>query len=185
MCLIVSVVLSPVLPSLPNARSRHMMNIAVSMVLMLGVLDLCLGVLQLVVLCLAVYGMVKYRVGGPQRMPWVVFAVVMTHMTITHSIRQFGGIPLTTIEISAMQMVLTMNLTTFAWDCYDGQLRTEAECDATQKQSRIVEMPSLLEYFGYWYVRRAAHRRSPQLLFPGRTGRPLDAIPGLPALVAG
>lgn len=66
--------------------------------------------------------------------------------------RQFGNVPLTTIEISAMQMVLTMNLTTFAWDCYDGQIRSEEQCDTSQKANRVTAMPTLLEFFGYWYV---------------------------------
>ncbi len=30
-----------------------------------------------------------------------------------------------------------MNLTTFAWDCYDGQVRTEEHVDDSQKKSRI------------------------------------------------
>lgn len=48
-----------------------------------------------------------------------------------------------------MQMVLTMNLTTFAWDCFDGQIRSVEECDEGQKKTRITQMPGLLEFFGY------------------------------------
>lgn len=48
-----------------------------------------------------------------------------------------------------MQMVMVMNLTTFAWDCYDGQRRPLAQLDAWQRKSRISAMPSLLEFFGY------------------------------------
>lgn len=52
-----------------------------------------------------------------------------------------------------MHMVLVMNLSSFGWGCYDGQLRKLEEIkDATQRQSRIPQMPSLLTYFGYWYV---------------------------------
>lgn len=68
----------------------------------------------------------------------------------SHLYRQLGGIPLTTIEITSMQMVLCMNLTTFAWDCFDGQVRSEEECDSSQKQTRITSMPGLLPFFGYW-----------------------------------
>lgn len=46
-------------------------------------------------------------------------------------------------------MVLVMNLTTFAWDVYDGQIRTEEQCDDAQKKTRITQMPSLLEFLGY------------------------------------
>lgn len=53
------------------------------------------------------------------------------------------------MEISSMQMVMVMNLTTFAWDCYDGQRRPVEELDAWQRKARITKMPSLLEFFGY------------------------------------
>lgn len=50
-----------------------------------------------------------------------------------------------------MHMVLVMNLTSFAWSCYDGQLRTEAECDKEQRYERITKMPSFLEFFGFCF----------------------------------
>lgn len=55
-----------------------------------------------------------------------------------------------------MQMVLTMNLTTFAWDVYDGQMRSEQECDEQQKGQRITEFPSLLEFLGYACVQETS-----------------------------
>lgn len=82
-------------------------------------------------------------------MGWLVFVLQMGHLTYNHAVRKFGGIPLSTIEITAMQMVAVMNLTTFAWDCYDGQIRTEEQCDEGQKKSRITKMPGLLEFLGY------------------------------------
>lgn len=75
--------MSPMLPALPQAWMRHAMNIAVSLLYLCGILNLFSGTLQLFALSLAVYYMVKYRVGGAEKMPWIVFAVVMTHMTIT------------------------------------------------------------------------------------------------------
>ena len=51
-----------------------------------------------------------------------------------------------------MQMVLVMNLTSFAWNCYDGQLRTDKQLDEVQMRDRVMTMPSLLEFLGYWYV---------------------------------
>lgn len=44
-----------------------------------------------------------------------------------------------------------MNLTSFAWSVYDGQMRREEDCDAQQKSMRITKMPSLLEFFGYCF----------------------------------
>lgn len=95
---------------------------------------------------LVVYLMVRFRVGG-KNMPWIVFVVQMSHMTFTHIFRQVADIPRTVLEISAMQMVLCMSLTMFAWDFYDGQVPIE-QLDDEQRASRIVKMPSLLEFFG-------------------------------------
>lgn len=72
--------------------------------------------------------------------------------SLSHLYRALGNIPLSTIEITAMQMVLTMNLTSFAWSVYDGQMRKEEDCDSQQKSMRIEKMPSLIEFFGYWSV---------------------------------
>lgn len=68
----------------------------------------------------------------------------------SHLIRAYGGIPLTTIEITAAQMVMCMNLTSFAWSVYDGR-RQEDKLDAQQKEHRVPadEFPSLLEFLGY------------------------------------
>lgn len=71
----------------------------------------------------------------------------MTH-AYSHLIRAFGNIPLTTIEVTAAQMVLCMNLTSFAWSVHDGR-RKEEDLDAQQLEHRVVEFPSLLEFLGY------------------------------------
>lgn len=49
-----------------------------------------------------------------------------------------------------MQMVLTMNLTTFAWDIFDGQMGTAEQCYEQKKGQLITEMPGLVEFLGYW-----------------------------------
>lgn len=48
-------------------------------------------------------------------------------------------------------MVLCMKLTSFAWSVYDGQ-RPEAELDPTQLSSRIVDVPGVVPFLGYWLV---------------------------------
>ncbi|WFD32310.1 hypothetical protein MSPP1_003355 [Malassezia sp. CBS 17886] len=150
LCLALSCVLSPQLPRLPNATSRHVANVLVSTCFLVGIMHLYGGMAELVATSLVVYAIAKFRVGG-RHMPWVAFAFEMGHIVVTHLRRQLVHVPLTTIEISAMHMVLCMNLTTFAWDCYDGQMRTEAECDAAQKLSRIPRMPSMLAFLGYCF----------------------------------
>ncbi|PKI85740.1 Ale1p [Malassezia vespertilionis] len=148
-CLIFSCVLSPILPRLLSARMRHITNIGVSLFFLCGILELYNGTLQLVASALVVYLIVKYKIGGKHRFAWVAFAFEMAHILATHVARLH--LPLTTIEISAMHMVLCMNITSFAWDCYDGQVLTKEECDASQRATRVTEMPPLLDYFGYCF----------------------------------
>lgn len=131
---------------------RHGMNVSVSAFFLLGILRLYGGVLHLIMACLFTYTIVKFRIGGPKYMPWIVLIGAMSHMLYTHCVREFGHVPITTMEISSMQMVLVMNLTSFAWNCYDGQVRTDKNVDDVQVRDRVMTMPSLLEFFGYWYV---------------------------------
>lgn len=114
-----------------------------------GIMDLSGGYFQLLASCLTTYLITKYNVGGRAYMPWLVFGLAMGHLTINHLVRAFGNIPLTTIEITAAQMVLTMNLTSFAWSVHDGKNRTAEQCDDQQRSMRITEFPSLLEFLGY------------------------------------
>lgn len=161
-CLLVSCILSPVLLHLPSAWMRHVMNVGVSALFLIGVLRLHTGFLHLLGACLLVYTTVKYRVGGATYMPWIVFVTVMVHMlytyvcpallTFSHCVRELNHVPLTTVEISSMHMVLVMNLSSFAWSCYDGQLRPKnAVLDQQQSAAAITEMPSLLEFLGYCF----------------------------------
>ena len=147
-CLLAAFPLAAVFPYLTNPSAKHIYSLAVSFVFLVPVLNLHTGFLQLVGSALVTYYICMFKVGG-NNMGWLVFALQMGHLTYNHAVRKFGGIPLSTIEITAMQMVAVMNLTTFAWDCYDGQIRTEQQCDESQKQSRITKMPGLLEFLGY------------------------------------
>lgn len=73
--------------------------------------------------------------------------------------------PVTEIEITFTQMVLVMNLTTFAWNVHDGRRKIEVsaggwgipfwpadvqELDVSQKATRLQHVPSPLPFFGYW-----------------------------------
>lgn len=58
-------------------------------------------------------------------MPWIVFAVVMAHLTVNHIARAVNNIGYETMEITGAQMVLTMKLTTFAWNIFDGRQPTD------------------------------------------------------------
>ncbi|KAN0060981.1 Lysophospholipid acyltransferase [Thecaphora frezii] len=147
-CLLSSFPLASVYPRLSSPNAKHLFSLAVSTIFFVPILELRWGFLQLLATSLVTYYICLNRIGG-RNMGWLVFGLQMGHLTCNHVYRQFGNIPLTTIEITSMQMVSTMNLTTFAWDCFDGQIRSAEECDDSQKKTRITEMPSLLEFLGY------------------------------------
>lgn len=111
-------------------------------------MDLKSSYVQLLVNCLVTYTITSQNIGHT-KMPWLVFALQMGHLTVNHLVRMFGNIPLTTIEITAMQMVLCMNLTSYAWSIHDGKNRKESDCDEQQKAMRITDDPSLVEFLGY------------------------------------
>lgn len=147
-CLVAAFPLAAVFPYLPSPAAKHLYSLIVSFIFFVPILNLYSGFLQLLGGALLTYAICTFKVGG-KNMGWLVFGLQMGHLTYNHAVRKFGAIPLSTIEITAMQMVAVMNLTTFAWDCYDGQIRTEQQCDDSQKKSRITKMPSLLEFLGY------------------------------------
>ena len=94
---------------LPNATLRHLLNISMSAFFLLGIMQLYEGTLHLVVAAIVSYLLVYMRIGG-RFMPWIVCVLAMAHMLYTHLVRELNHVPLTTIEISAMHMVLVMNL---------------------------------------------------------------------------
>lgn len=111
-------------------------------------MDLKASFIELLVNCLLTYAITSFNI-GKGRMPWIVFTLQMGHLTVNHLVRAFGNIPLTTIEITSMQMVLCMNLTSYAWNIHDGKNRKEADCDEQQKAMRLTDSPSLVEFLGY------------------------------------
>ncbi|TDZ28746.1 Lysophospholipid acyltransferase [Colletotrichum spinosum] len=80
-------------------------------------------------------------------MPWLGFAFVMGHMSASHIARQLVDSP-SSVDITGAQMVLLMKLSAFCWNVADGQLPQDQLSDF-QKERRLVELPSLLDYTGY------------------------------------
>lgn len=147
------------------------MNIGMSAFFLLGILGLYGGTLHLLAACLLTYTIVWFRIGG-KYMPWIVLVGAMCHMLYTHCMREWAQVPITTMEISSMQMVLVMNLTSFAWSCYDGQMHKDKHLDEVQLRDRVLAMPSLFEFLGYWYVPVLT-----QLLFPRSACWAVVALP--------
>ncbi|KAJ7873378.1 MBOAT, membrane-bound O-acyltransferase family-domain-containing protein [Mycena olivaceomarginata] len=111
---------------------------------------------------LATYYLTKYYHAA--RMPWVVFVIVMGHLTVNHVIRSIFQLSYETLEVTGPQMVLVMKLTTFAWNVHDGR-RPAEDLDKWQTTKRVTEFPSLLEFLD---IRRTSDSNPrAQILLPG------------------
>jgi hypothetical protein len=88
-----------------------------------------------------------------------------------------------TFDVTGPQMVLVMKLSTFAWNVQDGRRQVE-KLDKWQKDFRVVEFPSILEFLGYAYV-QPFWKLSSDLLMAGQILLPRNAhwtVPRVPSL---
>lgn len=147
-CLLIAYPLGSLFVRIPATQPalRHLFNIAVALFFFFPVLKLYSGFFQLLASIIGTFIIAK--VDRSSRMPWVVFVFVMGHLTINHVIRAMYQLSYETMEVTGPQMVLTMKLTTFAWNVLDGRRPTE-DLDKWQLGKRITEYPSLLEFLGY------------------------------------
>ncbi|KAF8627569.1 hypothetical protein AX15_004361 [Amanita polypyramis BW_CC] len=146
-CLLVAYPLGSVFIRVPSSKPalRHLFSIVIA-VFFFSTLRLYGAFFQLLGSIMGTYFIAKYDRSA--RMPWVVFAFVMGHLTINHIIRAIYGFGYETMDITGPQMVLTMKLTTFAWNVWDGRRLTE-DLDKWQLSKRIADFPSLLAFLGY------------------------------------
>jgi lysophospholipid acyltransferase len=80
-------------------------------------------------------------------MPWLCFAIVMSHMSWSHIRRQQADSP-KAIDVTGAQMIFVIKLSSFCWNVADGML-PEGSLSDFQLERRIVVMPGLLDYLGY------------------------------------
>ncbi|KAK0453129.1 endoplasmic reticulum protein [Armillaria borealis] len=125
-CLLIAFPLGSVFVRIPSSKPhlKHLFNIAIAVFFFLPVLQIPHAFFQLL---------------GRPSMPWIVFV---------HTIRYLQAQSYETMDITGPQMVLTMKLTTFAWNVYDGR-RPVQDLDKWQTSKRIPTFPSLLEFLGY------------------------------------
>ncbi|KAJ7667617.1 endoplasmic reticulum protein [Mycena polygramma] len=147
-CLLIAYPLGSLFIRIPSDRPvlKHLFNIGVTLLFLFPVLKLYSAFLQLLASILGTYYITRYYHGS--KMPWVVFIFVMGHLTVNHVIRAIYNFSYETLEVTGPQMVLTMKLTTFAWNVYDGR-RPAEDLDKWQMAKRVTEFPSLLEFLGY------------------------------------
>lgn len=118
-CLLVAYPLSSLYVNLPTDGTRHYYSILVATFFLVGILKLWSGFLQLLFSIVGTYLIVVFN--RTERMPWLVFAFTMGHLTINHVYRTIYEISPDVIEITGTQMVLVMKLSSFAWNVYDGR----------------------------------------------------------------
>ncbi|KAJ7672880.1 MBOAT, membrane-bound O-acyltransferase family-domain-containing protein [Mycena rosella] len=147
-CLLIAYPLGSVFIRIPSSQPamKHLFNIGITLMFFFPVLQLYSAFFQLLASILATYYLTRYYQSS--KMPWVVFCVVMGHLTVNHVIRSVYNLSYETLEVTGPQMVLTMKLTTFAWNVYDGR-RPAADLDKWQTSKRVTNFPSLLEFLGY------------------------------------
>ncbi|KAJ6456381.1 MBOAT, membrane-bound O-acyltransferase family-domain-containing protein [Mycena sanguinolenta] len=147
-CLLVAYPLGSLFIRIPSSQPvlKHVFNIAITMLFFFPVLHLYSAFAQLLASVLATFYITKYY--HAPAMPWVVFAVVMGHLTVNHIIRSTFRFSYETLDVRGPQMVLVMKLTTFAWNVHDGRRRAE-DLDKWRRAKRVTQFPSLLEFLGY------------------------------------
>ena len=130
-----------------------MYNILVSYLFLTQVLYLQSGFLQLLGQCIGTWLAVKYcrATKKSKSWTWAIFIGNMGVLTINHFIRWISNTSLEIVEITGSQMVLVMKLCLFAWASYDGGRPVE-KLDSAQLQERLVQVPDLLSFLGYWCV---------------------------------
>lgn len=113
---------------------------------MVGLFDLWAGLRTLLVAAIGAYGIAYFGRGSPY-MPWAGFVFLMGHMSVNHLARQAANDP-SSVDITGAQMVLVMKLGAFCWNVADGTL-PEDQLSDFQKDRRLLQLPSLLDYAGY------------------------------------
>ncbi|KAJ7590774.1 endoplasmic reticulum protein [Mycena floridula] len=147
-CLLVAYPLGSLFVRVPSSKPnlRHLFNVSVTLLFFFPILKLYSAFFQLLASVIVTYLLAKYD--HSPGMPWKVFVFTMGHLLINHTIRYVYQYSYETLEVTGPQMVLTMKLTTFAWNVLDGR-RPKEDLDAWQLSKRIVTFPSLLEFLGY------------------------------------
>ncbi|KAM7204026.1 MBOAT, membrane-bound O-acyltransferase family domain containing protein [Naviculisporaceae sp. PSN 640] len=140
--------LAGILKRVPDAKpeQKNLFILSISIFYLVGLFDLWDGVRTVLISSIGAYAIAKYLRGSPY-MPWIGFVFLMGHMSINHIARQALNDP-SSVDITGAQMVMVMKLSAFCWNVADGTLPDE-ELSDFQKDRRLKELPSLLDYAGY------------------------------------
>ncbi|KAF9540746.1 lysophospholipid acyltransferase [Mortierella hygrophila] len=129
-----------------NPNLKHIASVVTSFFLIVVVVNDLVGLMHLLGSSIAVWrimGVVEGKWG-----PRLVFIGVMLHMSVSHLIRQFNDYRGYKLDHTGPQMILTMKLTSWAFNVYDGR-RNPKELSRYQQEHAITTFPSLLHYLSY------------------------------------
>ncbi|EGG17545.1 membrane bound O-acyl transferase family protein [Cavenderia fasciculata] len=146
-CVVASYPLATLYKRLPNSTLKHIMSV------FLGILycHWSLGEWSWIhsfISSLVVYLIVSFL---PRRNSHLIaFTFSMIYLSVSHWYRMYTDYMGWKMDYTSPQMVLTLKLTSFAWNYYDGQ-RASNELTPDQAKKAIKTLPSLLEFFGFVY----------------------------------
>ncbi|KAI6778250.1 Lysophospholipid acyltransferase [Emericellopsis cladophorae] len=145
---LVSYPLAGLLKRIPDSKpqQKNIFSIGISIFYLVGLFDLWDGALTLLVSSGGAYCIATF-LRNSTYMPWIAFAFLMGHMSVSHIWRQLLNNP-TGVDITGAQMVLVMKLSAFCWNVADGQL-PEEELSDFQKDRMLKEVPSVVDFTGY------------------------------------
>ncbi|KAI8349248.1 MBOAT, membrane-bound O-acyltransferase family-domain-containing protein, partial [Mortierella sp. GBAus27b] len=129
-----------------NPNIKHLASVLTSFFLFVGIMDDLVGLMHLLGSSIAVWrimGSVKGKWG-----PRIVFIGVMTHMSVSHLMRQLNDYRGYKLDHTGPQMILTMKLTSWAFSVHDGR-RNPKELSKYQQEHAITTFPNLLHYLSY------------------------------------
>ncbi|KAK8034808.1 Lysophospholipid acyltransferase [Apiospora rasikravindrae] len=140
--------LAGILKRVPDARPayKNIYSISVCIFYLVGLFDLWDGLWHILLSAAVTYALAYFLRGSPY-MPWMGFVFLMGHTAVNQLRRQFANNP-ADVDITGAQMVMVMKLSAFCWNVADGTL-PEDQLSDFQKDRKIVELPSLLDYAGF------------------------------------
>lgn len=127
---------------------RHLYNIVSTIFLFVYVCQQPVHALAHLVLGAAISYILLIRVGG-RHGAMLSLTVAMAHLAMTHIQRMYTGWGLAVCDHSGPQMVMTIKLTSLAWNVYDGSRKDAALTNPFQKTHKVSSTPSPLAFAGF------------------------------------
>eukprot|EP01121_Diplochlamys_sp_Union-15-3_P020647 TRINITY_DN8099_c0_g1_i3.p1 TRINITY_DN8099_c0_g1~~TRINITY_DN8099_c0_g1_i3.p1 ORF type:complete len:385 (+),score=31.10 TRINITY_DN8099_c0_g1_i3:55-1209(+) len=131
----------------PNATLKHLVGMALGV--WMGYFCIGTDIIHSFISSTVVYLMVEYL--DPKLSHKVVFIFCFAYIVISHLYRLYVDYLGWTLDFSGIQMLLTLRLTAYAFNVYDGTLSEKDLACPELKESRLPRKVSMIEYYGYVY----------------------------------